>query len=343
MKQLVSLFSILIKSAKKGLTIQRTDGSFPPGHNGPWNDVETPLRTTAHWSILMKFAFENSEDEQFLQAHRKAIHFLLQPFHRPRNVTFVCRTSNQSRKNQCNGLVGQAWVLEALLAAHPMAFWEQALELCSSVFGKIPYSEKEHGWNCIETNGQSFGVHRTVNQQAWFSVMALKASQALDEKLLENQAIDFFSYLLTEHPMHKPFPGLFCHETDFGNSESWKEIPKLWKNRIFKTDFRPSQLIKSQGYLSFILYALAMGRNCVPNHPQWDTEKSKKSIQNALIALEQIGNHRPVSNEKRRWFLENDSHPHRRQTDDLRRKPPCSVGVLILNGLSPINQCRLNP
>ncbi len=54
------LSNIIQQSSKAALQIQSDDGSFPPGHNGPYHDQETPVRNTAHWLFTMLKACEIS-------------------------------------------------------------------------------------------------------------------------------------------------------------------------------------------------------------------------------------------------------------------------------------------
>ena len=34
------------------------------GHNGPWNDLDTPVRVTAHWSILLLKGYALTRDKK---------------------------------------------------------------------------------------------------------------------------------------------------------------------------------------------------------------------------------------------------------------------------------------
>ena len=110
----LELYDLIIRSAKIGLTLQNNDGSFPKGHDGPWYYTDTFLRTTAHWALLISKAYELTGEKNFEEATIKACDYLICNKARPYNLTFHCRAES-SDKDQCNGLIGQAWVLEALI------------------------------------------------------------------------------------------------------------------------------------------------------------------------------------------------------------------------------------
>jgi hypothetical protein len=113
--QQLKLNDFLIGAAQAGLSLQKADGTFPPGHNGSWNVKETPVRNTAHWLVTCAKAYELTRDISFKNAVEKAGAYLLSSKARP----FDCTYHILDQKGwETNGLVGQAWVMEALLAAY---------------------------------------------------------------------------------------------------------------------------------------------------------------------------------------------------------------------------------
>ena len=59
----MNLYDLLVDTADRAIEIQRSDGSMPPGHNGPYYDPETPVRNTAHWSITFVRLADNIGDD----------------------------------------------------------------------------------------------------------------------------------------------------------------------------------------------------------------------------------------------------------------------------------------
>ena len=104
---------LLIKSARKGLEILDKDsGAFPPGENGPHKQITTPVRNTAHWVKILLYGYKTTGDNVFLLAAIKSLEYLLSDDVRPGGYTYINRDYKNGDK--CNGVIGQAWPIEAL-------------------------------------------------------------------------------------------------------------------------------------------------------------------------------------------------------------------------------------
>jgi hypothetical protein len=56
---------IFLRIAEHGLARQdQATGAMPPGHNGPYQDPETPVRNTAHWIQTYLAANRMTGDER---------------------------------------------------------------------------------------------------------------------------------------------------------------------------------------------------------------------------------------------------------------------------------------
>ena len=104
-----------MKVAETGLQSQSSDGSMIPGRNGPYNDIETPVRNTSHWAITFVKAFQLTSEEKFKKAALACTEYLSGQKARPYGKTFWHRKSDS--KDECNGLIGQAWSIEAIAIA----------------------------------------------------------------------------------------------------------------------------------------------------------------------------------------------------------------------------------
>ena len=56
---------LIVNVAKTGLLLQKEDGSFEQGHNGPRNDEDTPTRVSAHWAMLFLKAYQFTKKPVF--------------------------------------------------------------------------------------------------------------------------------------------------------------------------------------------------------------------------------------------------------------------------------------
>ena len=253
------LYDLLIKSAEIGLTLQEEDGKFPKGHNGPWNDEDTYVRTTAHWALLLYKVYSITKDTRYLNASIRACDYIVAKENRPNGYTFRCRT--ESKKNQCNGLIGQAWAVEPLIFIGHTINNDRYINTALEVIEIHPYDFEKHGWVTVEIDGKKLGVHRTINQQIWFSCMALILGTFLENVNLLDRGIDFFSNIYQNIKFLEE--GLIKHD------DSNKDV----KNR-------------SLGYLTFILYGFALAYKYTKANQFWENQDLKNIIASAFKYIE---------------------------------------------------------
>ena len=77
--------------AKKSLRDVNSKGYFDPGHNGPYQDEETPVRNTAHRLYLFSKLGHLYQDNFFLNVANKACDYLCSELARPKNKIFILR------------------------------------------------------------------------------------------------------------------------------------------------------------------------------------------------------------------------------------------------------------
>lgn len=222
---------IIIKSAEAGLKLQRKDGSFPAGHNGPWNDLDTSIRVTAHWAITFLKAYQLTKNNKFKKAAIKAGEYLLSEKCRPNGFSFFCRNSS---KNKCNGLIGQAWVIEALIELGQALKQKKYFDAAEDVILKHYFDKDKNLWHNLEIDGKRLGLNRTLNQQIWFGAMAYKLSQITKNEIIKVRALSFFNNL----PKHIYFNGKYI-----------THLIHPLSNLIYREEAR--------GYASFVLMGLS--------------------------------------------------------------------------------------
>ncbi len=163
------LRDLLVRTADAALDLQRSDGTFPPGRNGPYDDPETPVRNTAHWTITLGKAFEITADQRYLTAIRRAAEYLLQEDARPMGATYLCRTN--PLKDFSNGLIGQAWVIEGLVAATQALDDDRCRDTAREIFQLHPFDEQRGLWQRVNVDGSLGTIDNTFNHQLWFAAV----------------------------------------------------------------------------------------------------------------------------------------------------------------------------
>jgi hypothetical protein len=232
MNSKINLNDIIIRSSLAALELQREDGSFPEGHNGPWNDLDTPVRVTAHWSILLLKGYALTRDKKMRNAALKAGDYLSNSKCRPHGFSFFCRKTEN--KNKCNGLIGQSWAIEALVELGKELKINRYLQIAEDVIMRHHFNKKHCLWRNLEIDGNNLHINRTLNQQIWFSVMAHKIFLLTGNEKIGSNVTSFFQNL----PKHIHFNGKYItHFTHFLSNFIYKDAAK--------------------GYLSFLLMGLS--------------------------------------------------------------------------------------
>jgi hypothetical protein len=260
---MMRLSEIIEASARAGLRLQGADGAMPAGHNGPWEDPETPVRATAHWALTFYRAYEGSGRQEFLDAAVSACNYLLAPDHRPAGATFVCRLPKPG-KTRCNGLIGQAWAAEPLILIGGALGNPEYLRLAEQILAVHPYDWRAHGWQTIEVDGRCLGLDRTYNHQVWFCAMncMLERAHAAQPNSQSSATADFLNHLgrttrLTQRSTFAhtyPAPALNVLRNWLGlRSRSSRRASPSFPMSVIET-----------GYHSFSLYGLALLRDRLP-------------------------------------------------------------------------------
>ncbi len=277
------LYDILGQTAGRALDFQDREGFFPAGHNGPWRDDDTPVRTTAHWALAMFKAYRITGETMFLDAAVKACGYLIRKEQRPGGFTFHCRT-NQKNKNMCNGLIGQVWAMEPLVLIGESLHREEYLEAARKTALLHPYDRKHHVWNNVEIDGKIPGISRTVNQQVWFAAICLITGKILRDNNLYGTAVDFLAHLppLAGYLGEK---GLIRHRFEIRRGISNRIAEKITGKKNVNGGDDDTLKTLSEGYLSFILYGLAMAYEHSAEEAFWGNGRLREIISDAVAYM----------------------------------------------------------
>ncbi len=280
---IVSLHDLIVRSADAGLRLQLANGAFMKGHNGPWHDEDTYVRTTAHWALLLYKAYEITNRPVYYEGAVRACDYLENYECRPYGTIFHCRQGN-GKKDQSNSLIGQAWAVEPLLMIGIKAAIPRYLEIAKQTLAVHGYNEKEHLWEAVEIDGRRMGVQPTINQQIWFSTMAMICGDHADDTRLRDNAEDFFSNV-PDRIRTIECPGLICHSVEVRHGYA-ANIRRALRRLVNDPDQRkpdPNLLALSIGYLPFILQGISLGYVYCPQHAHWGLPKFKTMLKKACM------------------------------------------------------------
>ncbi len=284
------LSHLLLESASRALSLQDPEtGAMPAGDNGPWSDTETPVRNTAHWLVTFSYAHQETGEERFENAAHQAIKYLQSNAVRPHNATFHCRDSDT--KDSCNGLIGQAWVIEALCCAASVFDESELVLLADDVFTMHPFVDTLDCWRTVEINGEPSALDFTLNHQLWFAAagglltkfdscsqsVSKEVKQFLDElpTLMSAYNNGLIHHLLK--PGYRPLKqGALLLE----NARALR-VPKPILS-IRNPSIPAEMQRKAVGYHSFNLYAFALLYEAFPDHSFWDSSIFTNALEYAF-------------------------------------------------------------
>lgn len=283
-----SLHELLVRGARNALALQRPDGSFPPGNNGPYGDPQTPVRNTADWLLVLLRAAAIARDDTLREAADDATDYLLESDRRPHNATFHCRDA--AGKDACNGLLGQAVAIEALVQAGRILERPECLDLAESVFLLHPFDDWAGVWQRVEINGDVLSLDRTLNHQIWFAAAGGELAAVTEHGTVGRQVKRFLDVLPSNVAVapsgrikHRLRPHLRPSDVPrlLSKRRRWSLAinPAMDAIRWGERDRRMTE--REIGYHAVNLYALAKLRETYPNHGVW----GYRSIEAALSYL----------------------------------------------------------
>src|SRR3990170_1386849 len=219
----MKISDVIIGSAGSLLRTQREDGSFAPGHNGPYYDEELPLRNTAHMLMLLLKAHELTGEKGYRDAALRAVEYITASERRPMGATFWVRKN--PKKDFSNGLIGQAWAIESLAYAAEYLGDDRLKGIAEEVFMLHPFDEKMARWRIVNVDGSYGPADMTFNHQLWF---AAAGSFLSGNPLVKERIQNFLDKLDLNLETYEN--GLIVHK--LGENQSSKSLKERLKQLI---------------------------------------------------------------------------------------------------------------
>ncbi|MFP4472728.1 MAG: hypothetical protein ACLFPX_02505 [Candidatus Omnitrophota bacterium] len=257
----------ILNVTNKNLICSFQDGKFQSGHNGPYDDPETPVRNSAHWLITLAKCYELDEKEIYLDHIQKLAEYLCSPEARPHGFSFFHR--KKGKKDRCNGLIGQAWTFEALAKASEILNDPKYINLAREVFCLHTYDKNNTLWHKLEIDGTKLALDPTFNHQLWFAACSALLDKH-DQYGIYPKIRHFLDSLSLNLDVLKT--GLIYHPLPLHRLKNISLRKKI--TRSLKKCIKPlsEELIyKSIGYHAFNMYGFALLKGVFPDHSFWQS------------------------------------------------------------------------
>lgn len=245
------------------LGYQLADGSFPPGHNGPYNDPETPIRNTAHMLFALSRLYRVTQDEELLVPIERAFKYLISNEYRDQlSGAYVSRLNKD--KDLTNGVIGHAWVIEAFVeASHVLG--EEAYNEAEKLANIHEFLPQISVWSRVTPEGKKATEDVTFNHQLWFAAACSGLHRS--PEIIKN-VTQFLSVNLGQLETYSD--GIIYHRSFLGSYKGYLSLSpfrfarKLYA-RVRQNAQRSSLYLKSVGYHAFNLHAFAIISNNLPD------------------------------------------------------------------------------
>lgn len=227
-------------------------GFLPHGHNGPYRDIETPIRNTCHaivilCAVLRSFDLSQDKTENINKALVKSLEALLRTEEFFDYKINLYKQRESKKKDAYNGVIGAAWVLEALAIAFQITEQGCLRERIRERIGLIVThfeSQKTFKWKYL--NSGRWKVDRTFNHQLWLFYALYLAKKVTGQSVAELDSYELKRSVIFEAS------GLVCHPLNFTGIRYLGPLISLYYRRRQK-----GLRLKEVGYHSFNVLALS--------------------------------------------------------------------------------------
>lgn len=266
-----NLKEILLSTAAFGSNCQLDSGAMPAGRNGPHNHNMTGARETAHWAILFAYCSEVLGASQYRDNAVRAYDALTSKLFVPIGGAYWHR--KEDGKSSYNGLIGQAWTLESLYYGFRVLKNADLLEAGLSLIRKHIFDEMLGLWFEVDLDGSRRQIGGTLNQQIWFTAMAVKFTNELNS--IGNRFLD----RLTANSMIRK-NGLFYTGIRYRSMlhALYSEASKIRRHGIFSD---PRFSIDC-GYHLFTLLGLSFLYENFPQHSYFSSLQFERALNYAF-------------------------------------------------------------
>lgn len=146
----------------------------PGGHNGPYFDLESPARNSAHWLGTLSIAHRLTGDERYRTAGAGLSRYL-----QTRSPAIDGTTVHRQRfpKDWTNGVIGPAWVSEGLVPAARCFAEEEALAAGAHNLRALPFDLERGLWRTLDPATRTSVIDQTVNHQLYCTAVAAEFSE----------------------------------------------------------------------------------------------------------------------------------------------------------------------
>ncbi|MCQ2548468.1 MAG: hypothetical protein MJ134_00365 [Lachnospiraceae bacterium] len=252
----VEIENVILDMANNKIQYIKSNGCVAPGHNGPYNDTERPLRNSAHWICTYSYLYRKTANELYKEMVQILADYLLKSDNYSENGTVIYRDNKLS--DYTNGIIGPAWIIEGLIEAAKILHDDKYYIKAKALFKLEVFDEKLKLWKIVDVDNKIVSIDYVYNHQLWFAAAGSLICDYRYDADIDND-INLFLDNYKKNLIVQP-SGLLYHQVNYDYSKGGY-LKKYIKGVL--CDFSVGKQLASQnelqrGYQLFDLYGLAV-------------------------------------------------------------------------------------
>lgn len=266
----------MIRSIGKNLIdyYENNDHSILCGINGPYDDPETKIRNLCHLVIITGI-----EISKFgLQQYRGVLESMGEELLVLKGKDGLYNLREKKGKDSCNGVIGHAWVIEALIYLWVILKKETYLNEAVMIAKKHMFHYEIGLWGRPNMNGTDEAIDYTLNHQVWYAASLIELNVWVKDMEFTHQ-IDSFMKNLNKNLSISKY-GKVSHSI-YRRINTAKKIKYFIKRNVDIINEclnRKSMAYKEEGYHAFNFMALARIYYIIPNYDFFKSVKFNRAI-----------------------------------------------------------------
>lgn len=247
-------------------------GHVATGINGPYDDPETEVRNLAHLVVITAIECISYNIIEYRNIVARMADELLSMV----STDGTYKMRQKTGKDQCNGVIGHAWLNEGLLYAYKVTgnkkYIDEAVRIC-----RIHDFQPKLGlWGRPLMGNNDSAIDYTFNHQLWFAASLAEVLTVVDDIDLKKQLYRFLSCL--KQNLKLKSNGRIAHSiySRIRRKEALKMRIKMAIEFLKESIGRPSLRYKEVGYHVFNLMAFARLYNAYPGYVFFNSKSFNK-------------------------------------------------------------------
>lgn len=272
-------FDEKIRTVGQQLIQDYSNGVLYGGINGPYDDPETKVRNLAHLCIITSIEIMTYKKSEYIPLLNKMGEELISL--RDDSGLYVMR--QKAGKDICNGVIGHAWVNEALIYLWRVTDDDAYIENAVDLSKRHAFNATIGLWGRPGQEATDATIDYTFNHQLWYAATLAELNETVHISAFENQIAVFLEKLRFNFSTTKD--GKVSHSIyrRLGVANSLKQLVKRNLNTVKEKMNKPSLAYKEEGYHVFNMMAFARLYRLYRKH-SFFTSKEFKDAKNYMYS-----------------------------------------------------------